>query len=152
MSEHLERQAKGRNRQISHGIGIHVSPGICTAKHDYRASENEHQKSYQYACDDHSGKSGVDVFPGFFYLACSLIYAEIRCGAQTEEHTDARGQRHRRKCHVGCSVSQHSHHVSDEDLVRDVVCGSHQHADDGWDGKFGYQRDQRSCAQRILFY
>jgi len=126
--------------------------GSRAAEHDYRASEKEHYKSCQYACDDHSGKSGVDVFPGFFYPACSLIYAEISRGAQAEEHTNTRGQRHRGKCHVGGGVSQHSHNVTDEDLVRDVVCRSNQHADDGWNGEFRYQRDQRSRAQRVIFY
>ena len=92
----------------------------------------------------------MHIFFRFIEFVRSLAYAEICSCSYSEKHAESRRKRYSRKDNIGCGISEHANHVTNEYLVCNIIGSSDQHAYDSRDRKSGYQRCERSIAQRIV--
>ena len=150
MCHYMKRKPYRSYGKIGVCIWKNVSASLGTADNYDLASEGVNQYPGQYSQDQHCGYPGIYVLLGLFHLSRALIQAEVCCSSDPHQHAHGGGKSHGWKSHVCCSISQHSHHVTDEDLVRYVICCAHQHAYDRRYGKPGYQRKKRRRAKRVL--
>ena len=143
-----QRHTHGGDAGVGQGVGHHaVGAAEQPQQHGGKQFQQHHVAKAQH---HHHGHGGAHHTAGGLLPAGAQIQVEVGGAAHADEQGDGQADGGQRIGHVGGGVAQVTHALADEDLVHDVVQGTHQHGQNAGNGKGRQQFGQRLAAQGIF--